>query len=175
MLTLSWGEKLKKLILEIPIIPQTLNINSQRTKIAKFINLKIVRKLIKYSFKKVPVKTRLILIVLEILLFESRLTVRLAQRGPGSKRIKLNNNCSLFSSQVGLKANTGQQLIILSKTIRDSNCNGKKSELVMLTCNKKLYRGLFSTKFYFSTHGSRIFTYVSLLNFLSTEVNSLST
>ena len=165
MLTLSLREKLKKSILEIPIIPQTLNINSQRTRIAKFINLKIVRKLIEYSLKNVSVKTRLTLTVLEILLFESRLTVRPAQRGPGSKRIKPNNNCSLFSSQVGLKANTGDKLIMLSKTIRNSNCNGKKCELVMLTCNKKLYRGIFSTKFYFSTHGSRIFTYVSLLNF----------
>ena len=52
-------EKLKNSIFEIPIIPQTLNIN-----------LHIIRKVIKYSLKNVLEKTMYTLTVFEILLFE---------------------------------------------------------------------------------------------------------
>ena len=44
--------KLKNTIFENPIIPQTLNINNQRTTIGKAINLDIIRKLIKHPLKK---------------------------------------------------------------------------------------------------------------------------
>ena len=45
--------KLKNSIFEIPIIPQTLNINNQRTTSAESINLDIIKKLIEYSLKNV--------------------------------------------------------------------------------------------------------------------------
>ena len=51
-LTLSLTEKLKNSILEMPIIPQTLNINNSRTTIANSINLHTIRELIEYSLKK---------------------------------------------------------------------------------------------------------------------------
>ena len=50
-LTLSVSEKLKNSIFEMPIIPQTLNTNNLRTTYAKPINLRTIRKLIKYSLK----------------------------------------------------------------------------------------------------------------------------
>ena len=50
-LTLSVPESLKNSILDIPVTPQTLNINDLRTTSAKFINLDIIRKLIEYSLK----------------------------------------------------------------------------------------------------------------------------
>ena len=49
--SISVVEKLKNSIFEIPVIRQSLNMNNQRTKSAKPINLDIIRKLIKYSFK----------------------------------------------------------------------------------------------------------------------------
>ena len=55
-LTLSVPEKLKNSIFEMPIVPQTLNINNITTTSAKYINLHTIRKLIEYSFKKVLVK-----------------------------------------------------------------------------------------------------------------------
>ena len=55
-LTLSLPEKLKNWIFEMPIIPQTLNINNSRTTRAKSINLHTIRKLIECSFKKVQGK-----------------------------------------------------------------------------------------------------------------------
>ena len=70
LLTLSAPEKLKNWIFEIPIIPQTLNINNLRTTAsAKYINLNIIVKLIKYSWKIVFVKVMFTLTVSEILLF----------------------------------------------------------------------------------------------------------
>ena len=51
LLTLSVAEKLKNIISEIPIISQTLNINNQRTKSAKSINLDIITKLSKTLWK----------------------------------------------------------------------------------------------------------------------------
>ena len=62
-LTLSVPEKLKNSISEIPIIPQTLNINNQRTTSAKSINLHIIKNFI-------FVKSMFTLTVFEILLFE---------------------------------------------------------------------------------------------------------
>ena len=50
-LTVSVPEKLKNSIFEIPIIRQTLNINSYRTKSAKSVNLDIDWKLIECSLK----------------------------------------------------------------------------------------------------------------------------
>ena len=50
-LTHPVSEKWKNSIFEMPIIPQTLNINNLRTTNAKPINLRTIRKLIKYSLK----------------------------------------------------------------------------------------------------------------------------
>ena len=88
-LTISVPEKLKKLVFEIPIIPQTLNINNQRTTSSKAINLDIVRNLIEYSFKKVLLKARYNCTVFEILLFEGRLVLSHIQRGIESARVKI--------------------------------------------------------------------------------------
>ena len=82
--TLSVAEKLKNSIFEIPIILQNLNINNWRTTSAKSINLIIITKLIKYSFKNVRVKAMFTIILLEILLFESRSVLSTRQRGKGS-------------------------------------------------------------------------------------------
>ena len=65
-------EKLKNLIFEMPIIPQTLSINNLRTTRAKSINLHTIRKLIEYSFKKVGIKAMFSLTVFEILMSEGR-------------------------------------------------------------------------------------------------------
>ena len=58
-LTLSLPGKLKNSIFEMPIIPQTLNINNSRTTRAKSINLHTVRNLTEYSLKNAPIKTML--------------------------------------------------------------------------------------------------------------------
>ena len=50
-LTLSVPEKMKTSIFEMPIIPQTLNINNSRITRAKYIDLHTIRKLIEYSLK----------------------------------------------------------------------------------------------------------------------------
>ena len=51
-LILSVLEKLKNSIFEIPIIPQTLNINKWRTTSVKSINLNIIRKLVTFSWRR---------------------------------------------------------------------------------------------------------------------------
>ena len=56
-LTISVPQKLKTLIFEMPIFPQTLNINTLRTTSAKPISMHTIGKLIKYSLKNVSVKT----------------------------------------------------------------------------------------------------------------------
>ena len=58
-LTLSVPEKLKKSIFEMPIIPQTFNINNLRPTSAKSINLHTIRKLTEYFLKNVRVKAYL--------------------------------------------------------------------------------------------------------------------
>ena len=87
-ITLSVPKKLKNSIFEIPIIPQTLNINNQRTTSAKSVNLQIIRKLIEYSLKKVHVKAMFSFSVFEILLFQCRLLLSTALRGTRSERVK---------------------------------------------------------------------------------------
>ena len=78
-------EKLKNSIFEMPIIPQTLNINNSRTTRAKSTNLHTVRKLIEYSFKKAMFTTT----VFEILMSEVRSVLLPAQRGTGSEMVKI--------------------------------------------------------------------------------------
>ena len=63
------------MIFEIPITPQTLNINNWRTTSAKSISLDIIRKLIEYSLKEGVVKAMLALIFSEILLLDARLVL----------------------------------------------------------------------------------------------------
>ena len=69
-LTLLVTEKLKTWIFETPIIPKTLNINTQGSTSAKSIYLHIVRKLIGYSLQKVLVKAVFTLTVFQMLLFK---------------------------------------------------------------------------------------------------------
>ena len=52
-LTLLVLEKLKHLIFEIPLIPQTLNISNLRTTSAKSVNLHTISKIIEHPLKKV--------------------------------------------------------------------------------------------------------------------------
>ena len=87
-LTLSLPEKLKSLIFQMPIIPQTFNINNSRTTGAKSINLHTIRKLIEYSLSKIWIKEILTPTVFEILISEGRLVLSPAQRCTGSKRVK---------------------------------------------------------------------------------------
>ena len=63
------------MIFEIPITPQTLNINNWRTASAKSISLDIIRKLIEYSLKEGVVKAMFALIFSEILLLDARLVL----------------------------------------------------------------------------------------------------
>ena len=65
-------EKVKTKIFEIPVIPQTLNINNQKSTSSKCINLNIIRKVIKYHLEKVIVEAMFNPIVFKILLFQAR-------------------------------------------------------------------------------------------------------
>ena len=67
----SVPEKFKNLIFKIPIFPQTLNINNQRTTSAKSINVNIFTDT-----------------VFEIFVFEIRSVLWAAQRGTGSETVK---------------------------------------------------------------------------------------
>ena len=80
-LTLSVPEKLKNSVFEMPIIPQTLNINNLRTTSAKSINLQKIRKLIENYLKNVRVKTVFTLTLLEILLFGWRVGIITLPKG----------------------------------------------------------------------------------------------
>ena len=73
----------------MPIIPQNLNINNLRTTSAKSINLHLIKKLIEYSLKSVSVNSMFTPTVFEILLSEGRSVISPAQRGTGSKRVKV--------------------------------------------------------------------------------------
>ena len=86
-LTLSVPKNLKNSIFEMPIIPQTSNINNLRGRSAKSINLHTIRKVIKYSLKKVSLKAMFTLNFFEILL-EGRSVLLLAERGTKSEWVK---------------------------------------------------------------------------------------
>ena len=86
-LTLSVPKKFKNSIFEMPIIPQTSNINNLRGGSAKSINLHTIRKVIKYSLKKVSLKAMFTLNFFEILL-EGRSVLLLAERGTKSEWVK---------------------------------------------------------------------------------------
>ena len=88
-LTLSVPEKLKNSIFEMPIIPQTLNINNSTTTRTKSINPHTIRKLIEYSLKKVPIKAMFSPTIFEILMSEGRSVLSLAQQSTGSERAKM--------------------------------------------------------------------------------------
>ena len=87
--TLSLPEKLKNSIYEMPIIPQTLNINNLRTTNAKSINLNTIRKLIKYSLKKIRVKAMFTTTIFEMLLFVGKTVLSPTQRDTGSERVNV--------------------------------------------------------------------------------------
>ena len=69
---------------------QKLNINNWRTTSAKFANLVIIRKRMKYSFKKMIVNTQITLTLFEIFLFEDRSVLWPAQQVTLPERVKLN-------------------------------------------------------------------------------------
>ena len=79
--------KIEKPDFEMPIIPQTVNINNQRTTRVKSINLEIIRKLIQYSLKNVAIKAMLTSTVFEILMSEGRSVLSPPQRGAESERV----------------------------------------------------------------------------------------
>ena len=83
-LTLSVPKKLKKLIFEMPIIIQTLNIENLRATSAKSINLNTIRKLVEHSLKNVPAKA---MFTLTVLLPEGRSALSPAQRDTGNERV----------------------------------------------------------------------------------------
>ena len=83
-LTLSIPEKLKKLIFEMPIIIQTLNIDNLRATNPKSINLNTIRKLAEYSFKNVKAKA---MFTLTVLLRKGRSVLSPAQRDTGNERV----------------------------------------------------------------------------------------
>ena len=78
-LTLSIPEKLKKLIFEMPIIIQTLNIDNLRAT-----NPKSIRKLAEYSLKNVKAKA---MFTLTVLLRKGRSVLSPAQRDTGNERV----------------------------------------------------------------------------------------
>ena len=88
-LALTVPEKLKNSFFEIPIIPESSNMNSLRTTSTKSTNLHTITKLVEYSLENFVVKTMFTLTVFEILLFEGRSVLSPAQRGTKSKRVEL--------------------------------------------------------------------------------------
>ena len=81
-------EKLKDSISETPIIKHILNINNQRTKNAKLINLDIIKNLIIYSLEKIAVKLMFSLSVFNIVLFRRRSVLGPVQWDPTNDRVK---------------------------------------------------------------------------------------
>ena len=88
-LALTVPEKLKNSFFEIPIIPESSNMNSLRTTSTKSTNLHTITKLVEYSLENFVVKTMFTLTVFEILLSEGRSVLSPAQRGTKSKRVEL--------------------------------------------------------------------------------------
>ena len=86
-LTLSVPEKLKNSIFEMPINPQTLNINNLKTTNERSIKLHTTRKLIEYSLKMFC-KDNVYSYVFEIRLSEHRSVLSPAQWGAGKERVK---------------------------------------------------------------------------------------
>ena len=86
-LTLSVPEKLKNSIFEMPINPQTLNINNLRTTNGNSINLHTIRKLVEHSLKMFC-QGNVYSCVFEIWLSEHRWVLSPAQRGTGNERVK---------------------------------------------------------------------------------------
>ena len=83
--------KLKDSIFEISIIAQILIINDQRTTSTKSINLDIIRKLIKYSIKKMLVKAMFTLVYsyhFQDIAVRRQSVLSRAHRGTGSERVK---------------------------------------------------------------------------------------
>ena len=94
-LTLSVPEKLKNSIFEMPINPQTLNINNLRTTNGKSINLHTIRKLIEYSLKMFC-KGNVYSYAFELRLSEHRSVLSPAQRGAGNKGVKYGFTLNIY-------------------------------------------------------------------------------
>ena len=94
-LTLSVPEKLKNSIFEMPINPQTLNINNLRTTNGKSINLHTIRELIENSLKMFC-KGNVYSYLFEIRLSEHRPVLSPAQRGAGNERVKYGFTLNIY-------------------------------------------------------------------------------
>ena len=86
---------LKNSIFEMPINPQTLNINNLRTTNGKSINLHTIRELIEYSLKMFC-KGNVYSYVFEIRLSEHRPVLSPAQRGAGNERVKYGFTLNIY-------------------------------------------------------------------------------
>ena len=73
----------------MPVVPQTLDINNSRTTRPKSINLHTIRKLIKYSLKKVSIKAIFSPTNFKILMSQGRSVLSPTQQGTGSERDKM--------------------------------------------------------------------------------------
>ena len=91
------ARNVKNSIFEMPIIPQTFNINNLRTTLAKSINLHAISKPIEYSLKNILVKAIFTSTVFKILLFVGRFVLSPAQQGIRSEWVEVSvENKKLF-------------------------------------------------------------------------------
>ena len=134
LLTLSAREKL---IFEMPIIPQTLNINSSRITKAKSINLHTIRKLIEYSLKSVPIKAMFTPTVFDILISEGRSVFSPVQRGTGSERVKwfADNQIKTNGNKRHLIVSTNELLKFKLGSFQFKKVSVKSSKVVTLIAN----------------------------------------
>ena len=88
-------EKQKNSVSDMPIIPQTLNINNLKTASANSINLHTIKKLVKYYLKNVSCKSHVYtyrfwdVSVRRLVLSSVRLVLSSALRGTKSKRVNV--------------------------------------------------------------------------------------
>ena len=66
-----------------------IELQEQRTTIAKSINLHTIRKVIEYSFEMIPIKATFTPTIFEILMFEVRWVLLPTQRDTGNERVKI--------------------------------------------------------------------------------------
>ena len=87
ILSFSIPKKLKKLIFEISIIQQNLDINNLRNTSSKYVDIKTTRKLIEYYLKSVGIKAMFTITVFEILLLQNRSILLSTQWATASERV----------------------------------------------------------------------------------------
>ena len=121
----------------MPIIPQTLNINSSRITKAKSINLHTIRKLIEYSLKNVPIKAMFTPTVFDILMSEGRSVLSPVQRGTGSERVKwfADNQMKTNGNKCHLIVSTNELLKFKLGSFQSKKVSVKSSQVVTLIAN----------------------------------------